>query len=52
MTIHRQLHVVCVAGVAVMLAACSGQPESPTAPSAMNSAAPVSVPGSYNGRAH
>lgn len=52
MTIHRQLHVVCVAGVAVMLAACSGQPESPTAPSALNSAAPASVPGSSTTAAH
>ena len=43
MTVHRQLHLVCVAGFAVILAACSGQPESATAPSALNSAAPASV---------
>ena len=52
MTIHRQLFVVCVAGVAVMLAACSGQPESPTAPSALNSAAPALTPGSSTTAAH
>ncbi len=46
MIIHRQLHLVCVAGFVVMLAACSGQPESPTAPSALNSAPPASVSGS------
>lgn len=39
MTIHRQLCLVCVVGVAVTVAACSGQPDSPTAPSALNSAA-------------
>jgi uncharacterized protein (DUF305 family) len=43
MIIDRQLHLICIAGVAVMLAACSGQPDSPTAPSALNSAAPASV---------
>jgi uncharacterized protein (DUF305 family) len=43
MTIHQQLHLVCVAGLAAMLAACSGQPESPTAPSALSSAPPASV---------
>lgn len=52
MTIHRRLHVVCVAGVAVMLAACSGQPESLTAPSALNSAATASAPGSPTPAAH
>ncbi len=52
MIIHRQLHVVCVAGVAVMLAACSGQSESLTAPSALNSAATASAPGSSTPAAH
>ena len=52
MTIHRQLFVVCVAGAAAMLAACSGQPESPTAPSALNSAAPALTPGSSTTAAH
>jgi uncharacterized protein (DUF305 family) len=52
MTIHRQLHAVCVAGVAVMLAACSGQPEPPTAPSALSSAAPALTPGSSTTAAH
>jgi uncharacterized protein (DUF305 family) len=44
--IHRQLRVICGAAFAVMLAACSGQPDSPTAPSALSSAAQASVPGS------
>ena len=52
MTIHRQLHLVCVAGFAVMLAACSAQPESPTAPSALNSATPASAPGGSTTDAH
>jgi uncharacterized protein (DUF305 family) len=52
MSIHRQLHGVCVAGVAVMLAACSGQPESLTAPSALNSAATASAPGNSTPAAH
>jgi len=52
MTIYRQLHMVCVAGVAVMLAACSGQPESLTAPSALNSAATASAPGNSTPAAH
>jgi uncharacterized protein (DUF305 family) len=52
MIIHRQLHLICVAGFAVMLAACSGQPDSPTAPSALNSAASASVPGSSTTAAH
>lgn len=46
MIIHRQLHLVCVAGFVVMLAACSGQPESPTAPSALSSTPLASVSGS------
>jgi uncharacterized protein (DUF305 family) len=43
MTIRRQLRLVCLMAVAAMLAACSSQPQSPTAPSAVNSAAPASV---------
>ncbi|MEZ5292067.1 MAG: DUF305 domain-containing protein [Vicinamibacterales bacterium] len=46
MTIHRHLRLVYVVGFAAMLAACSGQPESPTAPSTLSSAPPASVPGS------
>lgn len=52
MTIHRQLHVVCVADFAAMLAARSAQPESPTAPSALNSATPASATGSSTTGAH
>lgn len=52
MTIHRQLQLVCAAGFAVMLGACSGQPASPNAPSALNSAAPASAPGSSTTAAH
>ena len=46
MTIHRQLCLACVVGVTVTVAACSGQPASPTAPSALNSAAAPASGGS------
>lgn len=45
MRTHRQFHLVCVVGITVMVAACSSQPQSPTAPSALNSTAVASTPG-------
>jgi uncharacterized protein (DUF305 family) len=51
MTITRQLHLVCAVGVAVTVAACSGQPESPTAPSALNATA-ASTPASSTTAVH
>ena len=45
MTNGRQFHLIGVLGVAVMFAACSGQPELPTAPSALNSTPVASIPG-------
>lgn len=39
MSIHKHVQVWCLASVAVTLAACSGQPQSPTAPSAVGAAA-------------
>ena len=51
LTNRRQLHLICVLGVAAMLAACSGRPESPTAPSALN-ATTASTPASSTTAAH
>ena len=52
MRTNRQLHLVCVLGITVTVAACSSQPESPTAPSALNSAAPTSAPRTLTTAAH
>jgi uncharacterized protein (DUF305 family) len=53
MTIHRQSQLLCVVACAVALAACSGQPQSPTAPSssAVNSTA-AAARGSSTPAAH
>jgi uncharacterized protein (DUF305 family) len=45
MTTDRRLPMVCVAGFAAIITACSGQPESPIAPSVISSASPASVSG-------
>jgi uncharacterized protein (DUF305 family) len=52
MIIHRQFRLICAAASAVMLAACSGQPDSPNAPSAVNAAAPAAMSGSSRTPAH
>jgi uncharacterized protein (DUF305 family) len=45
MTDRGRLNLIGIVGVAAMLAGCSGQPESLTAPSALNSTASSSTPG-------
>ena len=46
MKLHRQLQTLCAVSFVTMVAACSDQPASPTAPSALNSGVPASVSGS------
>lgn len=44
MRLNRLVQLLYIVGVAIMLSACSGQASAPTAPSALNSAGPGSVP--------
>lgn len=45
MKLYRQIQMLCVASIAVMFAACSSQPASPTGPSPASSGAPIGISG-------